>query len=348
MDTVTRYAAVNTKIRAMEGRFLKKDDYANMIQKRSVAEVARYLREYTSYRSFLEDVNTEKVSRRNLEEILKRNMIDNIDRLMHYYHDSYRDFIRSLYMKYEIEDLKRLARAIANGRKEEILREIPHLFIGKYSRVDPQRVFEAGTVRELIYSVRGSEFYDYLEPLLEGKSDNLFRFETALDMAYFSIIRENWKRISAADRKVLEKWQGMVADLYNLQWVYRGKKFYRLSPEELLNYTINFGDRLTFADRKALCYAKSLEELYRLTMSTGYGFLFNKEETRDIYMERRLNRYIYYRLKALKRLYRMNIIQTVAYVLFLEFEIRDIISIVESIRYNLPPDEVKKFLVRAV
>jgi V/A-type H+-transporting ATPase subunit C len=147
---------------------------------------------------------------------------------------------------------------------------------------------------------------------------------------------------------VLKKWEGMVADLYNIQWIYRGKKFYRLSPEELLNYTMNFGDKLTFTDRKAMCYAKNLDELYRMTMDSGYGFLFKKEEiSRDIYMERRINRYIYYKLKALTRKYPMSIIQTIGYVWSLEFEIRDIISIIESIRYELPPEETRKFLVKA-
>jgi V/A-type H+-transporting ATPase subunit C len=111
---------------------------------------------------------------------------------------------------------------------------------------------------------------------------------------------------------------------------------------------MNFGDKLTFTDRKAMCYAKNLDELYRMTMDSGYGFLFKKEEiSRDIYMERRINRYIYYKLKALTRKYPMSIIQTIGYVWSLEFEIRDIISIIESIRYELPPEETRKFLVKA-
>jgi len=170
----------------------------------------------------------------------------------------------------------------------------------------------------------------------------------ALDMGYFNIIQSRRLKISGEDRKMLKKWEGMVADLYNIQWIYRGKKFYHLSPEELLNYTINFGDRLTFADRQGMCYTKNLEELYRMTINTVYGFLFKKEEiSRDIYMERRINRFIYYKLMAMTHKFTMSIIQTIGYVWSLEFEIRDIISIIESIRYDLPPEEARKFLVKA-
>jgi len=145
----------------------------------------------------------------------------------------------------------------------------------------------------------------------------------------------------------LKKWEGLLADLYNIQWVYRGKKFYNLSPEELLNYTINFGDKITFRERKAMCYAKNLEELYKMITNTIYGFLFKKEEMyRDIYMERRINRFMYYKLKALDRQFSLSIIQTIDFVWSFEFEKKDIISILEAIRYDIPPEEAKKFLVK--
>ncbi|OFW53778.1 MAG: ATPase [Actinobacteria bacterium RBG_13_35_12] len=347
MDKLTRYSAVNTKIRVMEKEFLKREDYLNMLKKKSVADAARYLKENISYGKLLGEIHPDTVSRRDLEDILKRNMIKNMDKLIHYFRDDYKDLIRSLYIKYEVEDLKVLARSIFNGKEPETI-EKPLSFLGKYSRVDPKRLFKSRTIRELIYSLEGSEFFEFLIPLVDGRRENLFRFEMALDMGYFNIIQSRKLKISGEDREMLKKWEGMIADLYNIQWIYRGKKFYHLSPEELLNYTINFGDKLTFADRKDMCYTKNLEELYRMTINSVYGFLFKKEEiSRDIYMERRINRFMHYKLRALTRRLPMSIIQTIGYVWLLEFEIRDIISIIESIRYDLPPEEARKFLVKA-
>jgi len=347
MDKVTIYAAVNTKIRVMEKEFLKREDYLNMLKKESVADAARYLKENIFYGKLLGEIHLNTVSRRDLEDILKRNMIKNMDKLIHYFRDDYQDLIRSLYIRYEIEDLKVLARSIFNGKKPETI-EKSISFLGKYSRVSPERLFKSRTIRDLIYSLEGSEFFEFLIPLVDGRRENLFRFEMALDMGYFNIIQSRRLKISGDDRKMLKKWEGIVADLYNIQWIYRGKKFYNLLSEELLNYTINFGDKLTFADRKDMCYTKNLEELYRMTINSVYGFLFKEEEIyRDIYMERRINRFMYYKLKGLTRKFPMSIIQTIGYVWLLEFEIRDIISIIESIRYGLPPEETRKFLVKA-
>jgi len=346
MDKVIIYAAVNTKIRALEKDFLEREDYLNMIRKKSVVDVAHYLKENTSYGKLLKEISIDNISRRDLEDILKNNMIKNMDKLIYYFRDDYKELIRSLYMKYEIEDLKILSRSIFNGKKLETI-EKSLSFLGKYSRVNPEKLFKSRTIRDLIYSLEGSEFFEFLIPLVDGRRENLFRFEMALDMGYFSIIQRRKLKISPEDRKILKKWEGLLADLYNIQWVYRGKKFYSLSPEELLNYTINFGDKLTFRERKAMCYEKNLEELYKMITDTIYGFLFKKEEMyRDIYMERRINRFMYYKLKALNRQFPLSIIQTIGYVWSFEFEIRDIISIVEGIRYNIPPEEAKKFLVK--
>lgn len=346
MDKVITYAAVNTKIRALEKDFLKREDYLNMIQKKSVVDVACYLKENTSYGKLLREINIDNISRRDLEDILKNNMIKNMDKLIYYFRDDYKEFIRSLYIKYEIEDLKILSRSIFNGKELETIKK-PLSFLGKYSRVSPEKLFKSRMIRDLIYSLEGSEFFEFLIPLVDGRRENLFRFEMALDMGYFSIIQSRKLKISREDRKILKKWEGLLADLYNIQWVYRGKKFYSLSPEELLNYTINFGDKLTFRERKAMCYAKNLEELYKMITNTIYGFLFKKEEMyRDIYMERRIKRFIYYKLKALDRQFPLSIIQTIDFVWSFEFEIKDIISILEAIRYNMPPEEARKFLVK--
>jgi V/A-type H+/Na+-transporting ATPase subunit C len=346
MDKITTYAAINTKIRVMEKEFLKREDYLNLIQQKSVANASRYLKENISYHKLLEEIDPETVSRRDMEDILKRNMIENMDKLIHYFHDDYKVFIRSLYMKYEIEDLKVLARSIFNSKEPKNIGKTLS-FLGKYSQVNHEKLFHSRTVRELIYSLEGSEFFEFLIPLVDGRRENLFRFEMALDTGYFSIIQSRRLKISAKDRKLLKKWEGMVADLYNIQWIYRGKKFYNLSPEELLNYTINFGDKLTFTERREMCYTKNLEELYRRTANSVYGFLFKGEEiSTDIYMERRINRFMYFQLRALSRKSPLSIIQTIEYVWLLEFEIRDIISIIESIRYDLPAEEASKFLVK--
>lgn len=345
MDNVTRFAAVNTKIRTMEGEFLKNEDYENLLKLESVTEVARYLKERTAYSDVLSNIDAESVHRGMLENLIKQNMVRRIDRIIHYFTGDYRNFIKTLYAKYEIEELKVIARVVYNGKDAAEFRS--SAFIGKYSGLEQNRIFEAKYIRDIINALEGSEFYKFLAPLVDGNfTENLFRFEMVLDMAYYSILQKEWNKLSKRDIAILQHSQGIIADLLNLQWIYRGIKFYRLSPEELLNYTINIGYRIDYKLLKSLCYVKSLEEFFGLVKATRYSFLFKEDETTDIYMERRMERHIYFELKALVKGYNLSVISAFAFVIFLEYEVRDIISIIEAIRYKIPLDQAHKYVIR--
>lgn len=345
MDNVTRFAAVNAKIKAMEGNFLKDEDYENLLRMESVMEVARYLKERTAYSEVLASVAAENVHRGMLENLIKQNMVKNIDKIIHYFTGDYKDFIKSLYAKYEIEELKVIARAVYNGRDARDFKS--SAFLGKYSGIDQNKVFEARSIKDVINALEGSFFYKFLKPLIDGNfTENPFRFEMVMDMSYYSILQKEWSKLDTRDKEILQNAQGIIADMLNLQWIYRGIKFYRLSPEELLNYTISISFRLNFKLLKELCYSQDLEEFFRIARGTKYGFMFKEDETTDIYMERRLERHTYFELKALVKEHNLSIISAFSFIIFLELEAKDIIAIVEAIRYKIPAEQAHKYIVR--
>lgn len=345
MSNISRFAAVNTKIKTLEGEFLRVKDLKSLLEQKTVADAARYLKTQTAYNEVLDQIDVNQTRRSTLESLIKQKMLLNIDKIIHYYNGNYKRFINTLYAKYEIEELKAVARAVYNGVDTKPYRN--SIFIGKYSKVDEEKVFNAKYVRDIIQAFEGTAFYKYLQPLLDNNiKENLFRFEMVLDASYYEILQKEWEKLDKQDMKVLEKAQGILADLLNLQWIYRGIKFYKLRPEELLNYTIHLGYRLSKNFIKDLCYSKDLDAFYELAAQTKYSFLFKNDETTDIFMERRLERHMYFELKAVERNNPMSIISTFAYIFFLEVETRDIISIIEMIRYGLPEAEAEKYLIR--
>ena len=181
MDSIRRHAAVATKVRAMKESSLRIEDYENMLRMKSVTDYALYLKESTSYRWVLADSDVHTIHRGELEGLIKQNIIRNIDRIIHYYSGSYRDFIRTFYAKYEIEDLKDLGREVYN--QKEIKNYADNVFIGKYSKVEPRKVFDAKSVGDMIRALSDTPFGRYLNPLLDGRiNESLFRFEMVLDM----------------------------------------------------------------------------------------------------------------------------------------------------------------------
>jgi len=344
MSNIARFAAVNTKIRALEAEFLTKKDFRNILEQKSVADIARYLKSNTAYREVLESVDVNQIHRGDLESLVKQSMQFNIDKIIHYFNGDYKRFINTLYAKYEIDEMKDIARAVYNGADIKQYRN--SVFIGKYSKVDEEKVFNAKYIRDIIFAFEGTAFYKYLQPLLDNNiKENLFRFEMVLDISYYEILSKEWERLEKQDIEVLKKAQGIMADLLNLQWIYRGIKFYKLSPEELLNYTIHLGYRLSKEFLKKLCYSKSLDEFYQIASETRYSFLFKNDSTTDIFMERRLERHMYYELTTVEKVNPMTIITIFAYIIFMEIEIKDLISVIELVKYGIQGAEAEKYLI---
>ena len=73
----------------------------------------------------------------------------------------------------------------------------------------------------------------------------MFRIETELDFVYFTAIRREIKHLDKENSEVVLSIIGLEADLLNLGWIYRGKTFYKIPPEELFNYTIYNGYKLS-------------------------------------------------------------------------------------------------------
>lgn len=348
MGSAARFAAVNTKSRALIGKLLSNEDFSNLLSKKSVPEVAAYLKHNTHYSDTLSGINENEIHRGMLETLLKKSHIERLEKLAYFFHDEYKEFYKTLFIRYEIEDLKTMAKGIKSGRDNTLLKD-SLIYIGKYSKLSTDNLLSSTTVHDFLKNLKGTIYYEYLRPLVEGYDEvSFFNMEMTLDLAYFNILYDNINMIAKSDRVITHNYQDVYVDLLNLQWIYRGLKFYNLSPEELFNYTIAHGREFSRNNIKDLCYTKSIDEFQKKVLGTKYGFLFNHENTKDMFMERRMLRYLYFSLKKMKVEDGMNISLSMVLSLLSEIEIRDIISVVENIRYGMPAEEAKKYLIRGL
>ncbi|SHJ86862.1 V/A-type H+-transporting ATPase subunit C [Geosporobacter subterraneus DSM 17957] len=346
MGNVRQFAAVNTKIKGMESRFLHKEDYLNLLRKRSVREIGAYLREKTDYAIVLENVQMEHIHRDELEQLLKKYIHRQVEKLIHFFIDDYRKFFKLMLMRYEIEDLKLYLRAITRGGTLHSLQYLIH-YAGKYSSLPHNKLSQAKSMEELVSHLKDTPYYLSLLPVLQEDEDKrLFHMEMNLDILYFRLLQEQNKKLSKEDKKLQEEILGINVDLLNLQWIYRGIKFYQLVPEELINYMLPNGHAIGFQKIKQLCYAKDEREFLQRLGPTKYGFLFDNQQTQDIYMERRIARFFYFLFQSYRKKEKMNIGTAMIYIHLLEYQTRDIISIIEAIRYGLDEEKARQYLIR--
>lgn len=344
MGNERRFAGINTKIRVLKSRLLKDEDYINLMEKKNVSEQVAYLRDNTVYHDLLEHISDfEDIQK--VEFQLKRYIIIQFEKIIKYFSNDYERFYRALMLRYEVEDLKGYLRAI--GREEAIDNKLQFVK-DKHYKIDVDKILKSNNLDEFIENLQGTIYYDALKPYKnEGDDKIIFHMEMNLDRLYFRSLQAESENLGSIDRKIFENILGENIDLLNIEWIYRGIKYYNLLPEELINYTLPYGSIFTYNELKEMCYS-SEEKLREIVLKSPYALLFEEERDVDLYMEINIKRYLYEKFINVFKKAKLDVGISIAYIHLLEFEIKDIISILESKKYEMSLQDTIGYLVRKI
>lgn len=346
MGSKSRFAAVNTKVRVLKSRLLTEKDYVKLMEKESVKAQVAFLKESTEYKDVLE--NLEDLE--NIQEVelrLKQYLMNKYNKFIPYFTGEYRKLFKLMLLRFEIEDLKLYFRAL--NRKEDFSRiEKMTLLSHFYSGLNFDKLSKSKSLEEFIEGLKGTVYYDILKPYTKEEHQRiLFYLEMNLDRLYFNILKTQSLKLDKEDSLLFGEMLGKNIDILNIEWIYRGTKFYHLSPEVLINYTLPNGYEFNYGKIKQMCYSGE-DKLKELVLSSRYDFLFDTEKDVDLYMGRRIERYLYYQFANTFKKGKLDILSSITYIHLLEYEIRDIISILEAKKYELSLNEIKEYLVRKI
>jgi len=206
---------------------------------------------------------------------------------------------------------------------------------------------DTGSISGVIDRIRESPFARPLEHAMERyqKEKRLFYLEIAVDLFYFQklvrLIEAQSGRAAADARRFL----GRSIAVQNLLWAYRYRIYGRMTPEEIINYTLHraFAAGLDTVRRVALGSPLAVEaERLGFKISPGLSEVEGLTEI-EILAERERFRYA---TAALRRpLFQLR--GALAYLWLLEAEVRDLTVIVEGKLAGLPGTEIGRRLVRA-
>jgi len=342
MGKVANFAALNTKIRVLEREMLNESDYLNLIKLKNIDSIVEYFKMNTSYAELFED--SKKYNLADVEKLFYDNLLVKYDKIICYLQLDYKRLFKKIFMRYEVENLKIYIRRINSGIS---IKELYHIFENEnFSKIDYKKLSGSKDMDELVDNLKET---DYFKILLYHINDNnrLFYMEMSLDVFYFKELdKEMKKTIGKYKENTILEVLGRNSDLLNIQWIYRGLKNYKLSSEELLNYVLLTGYNLNYKDLKKLCYSKNTESLINQIKESKYGFLFKEEGNFELLMERNVERYIYNLFKNIEKVSTMNLNKSISYMHKLEYEMRDVFTIMQAVKYNYNPDKLSKMLVR--
>ena len=341
------YSGITTKVRAMESRLLKPEQFRELAEQEDVRSAADYLKEQPAYAEVFDGLDDTKLHRGYIEQILTQSEYRDFTRLYRFSSMKQRKFLDLYFKHYEVEVIKKLLRHMLGGREGQTDLSMFQGFFEKHSELDLETLGRAKNFSEFTEALEGTVYGKLLSQMQEKGQTGLFDCELKLDLFYFQLLwKLRNKLLSKTERKILDDCFGSRLDLLNIQWICRARSFYRLSQAEIYALLIPVHYRLRADKVKLLVEAEDDAKFFAVLRETPYG---KQEELQtgqmpDIQLlsNQMLNR-IYGRTG---HRYPHSPAVLDSYLYRKELEMRKIVTALEGIRYGLPASEIMGLLAK--
>jgi V/A-type H+-transporting ATPase subunit C len=247
--------------------------------------------------------------------------------------------------RFEIENLKTVLRAVHYGLDPSRARAslIPLRATGW--RWD--LLLECGSIAAVIDQIRESPYARPLENAIEryAQERRLFYLEIALDLFYFQKLVRLIESQSGKDAADARRFLGRSIAVQNLLWAYRYRIYGRMTPEEIINFTLHRAFTAGLETVRRVALGSPLEvEAARLGFQITPG-LSEVEGLTEIEVLAERERFRYATAAIRRPLFQLR--GALAYLWLLEAEVRDLTMISEGKIAGLSSAEIGRRLVRA-
>lgn len=332
--------ATVAKLHAMNGRKLSKDDYIQLISCSTVTDAAGYLKRRTYYARALENVDTDRIHRGNLENILRRSFYEDYYRIANFEKVGDDEFYNYIVLKTEIDEILMCITHLNAGTDDHI-NTIP-IYMNRYTSFDLTELARVRDFNGLLALIKGTPYAGIIKtmpPDTNGYMDYP-ACELALRTYYF---RRLLKYAEKTNDDEIRSFICSQIDMINIINAYRMKKHFNMTPEQVKAAMIPI--YLAVPEKKidALYAAKDMEEFAKQLRNTVYGRELTDDELSA--PEQALQRL---KLRRARRAFSMAFSPPVVFYAFntiADTEINNIIRIIEGIRYSLPADEISRLII---
>ncbi len=340
MRALLEYSGMATKIRAMRSNLLSKADYLRLIECDNIIDVVNELVNVGTYKNVFQNENIETLRRNRIEQLVRASIYVDYNKIYNFSNSRQREYLKKYFVKYEITILKMCLRLCYGKEMEYVIPEIFENVIKKKSDINIPELINSKSVDEFVNNLRGTVYYNILR-VLKNKSDaTLYDYEILLDIYYFKTMwQAGFNSFSKRDRRIIIKKYGTEIDMLNLQWIYRAKKYFKLSEAQTYALVIPVYYRLTKQNIRDLVCAADDVEYIRMVKKTVYGSAV--KENADGELEKIYDTLIGKLQNGLYKKFPYSVACIDSYFYFKETEVKTLIMIIEGIRYGKSKEQMK-------
>lgn len=344
MGTLLSYSGIVTKVRAMEARLLKQENFEEIANLHSVPEVVSYLKDNSSYDYVLNLLDDAQLHRGDIEKILIRQLYYEISKIYKFCNLSQRKFLKLYIRRYEIDLINYCFRIVINHYKEPFDLNYKKHFFDKYSQISIDKLITSRTTDELVENLKGTEYYEPLNRLRDKPSITLFDYDLTLDQYYFASTWKECKRV-LKNKKELELYKrdcGTKIDLLNLQWIYRAKKYYNMAPADIYSLLVPIHYKIKTDLVKEIVETSSADDMIAAFQKTSYAQHYDFSS--GFTVEQLYTDCLSHLYKMDRRQHPYSIATINTYLFLKEEELRKLTTAIECIRYGLSPSETLAYV----
>lgn len=334
-----------TKVKAMYGRRVKKEDFEQLLHKTNVPACAAYLKGQTHYERVMHDVQETQIHRGSLEALLHHETLERCARLARYGGRG-NQFFRSYYIaELEIRCIVNCVRFMETDNQNEFIRSVPSS-LPRYASFD---VLALGAVRRfsgLLSALSKTRYRKPLEKLgiKDGQEIDISRVEHELYQFYYSWVSELIETLfSGSTRAELSELFVAQAELYNICAEYRMKSYFNAPRDVVSRFLLDYRGGLNRRTRHELLEAADGERVVEILSHTKYHSYFDKNSFSHIEFSTGC---IKFDLAKKYIVFSQNpAVVFAAFVLLQNIEIENLVNIIEGLRYGLDISQIRPLLI---
>jgi V/A-type H+-transporting ATPase subunit C len=337
--------AIVAKAKSIYGNFLKQEDYEVLAKKRSVSEIAAYLKLQKNYEESLKDIQESSIHRGQLEELIKKTNFLNTLKLVKFVELKDKSFYELNIIIREIELILATIRSIISENHEGALATFPTFFI-RHASFDISQLSQVRSYAMLLDAVKDTRFHSLLQPFAVDDR-NLIKYseiENKLDECYYDCVFE---QIDANYKGKLKKELQTIfrtkIELANIIKIYRLKKFYNYDSATIKDALLLKHSRLSMHKIDEIISLPDPDLMLNYLERSEYSRYMDDDDYVFIeYYAQKMKynlakRYMYYSSDAPK-VYS-------ALLILGEIERENLFNVIEGIRYDLEENEIKRMLI---
>jgi V/A-type H+-transporting ATPase subunit C len=341
----TNHNATVAKIRAMYGKRVTPQDYSELASRQSVAEIADYLKKNTHYSELLSSVDVNTVHRGFLESLLKRYNFETYLKITGFERINRQEFYNYRIINAEVDVILSSIRHI-NAKSDDQITDIP-IYINGMTCFDLIEIAKVRTFDELLTFLRRTPYYDVLkqEKADENGKVDYSQCEYKLRSFYFNRLEKTIAKFSKTEADKLNSMILTDIDLVNVINAYRMKSYFDEDEKQISSMMLPFSGRLSEDKQREIYSAADEAEFLKRFAKTYYGRQISDFAPDANNLEANANRLRFKYAKLALKSSSTASVSVYAFMYLMGVELRNLISIIEGVRYGVPAKEIEDLII---